>query len=273
MVHRYRGVCLWVAGLLLGASPAAAQVVRGAVVDSGSERPVPGVRVSVLDARGVTVGDTVTGTTGAFVFTLPMAGAYRLRARRIGYAARMTEPLVVTAEFDSYVRLWLAPSAVALDTLTVVAESVVAENQVPFLVQVGFYDRQRQHIGQFLTHDDIERKHAVVASDLLRTMSGVTVMCSSYASSMTCDLETPGSSSMFIGENKHCHVALVLDGVVVRAGGSADTQGGIPRVSLDDVFYPFNLEAVEVYTSSVGLPAQYGGYMSPCGAILAWSRR
>ena len=37
--------------------------------------------------------------------------------------------------------------------------------------------------------------------------------------------------------------------------------------------WKFNLEAIEVYPSPAGLPVQYSGYLSPCGAILLWSRR
>jgi hypothetical protein len=35
---------------------------------------------------------------------------------------------------------------------------------------------------------------------------------------------------------------------------------------------PFDVEGVEIYTSPAGLPVQYSGYLSPCGAILIWTR-
>ena len=69
---------------------------------------------------------------------------------------------------------------------------------------------------------------------------------------------------MFIG--KGCAPTVVLDGVVVTAGGSGGT-GDL------DSFNPFNLEAIEIYPSPAGVPVQYSGYMSPCGAVLLWSRR
>jgi hypothetical protein len=59
----------------------------------------------------------------------------------------------------------------------------------------------------------------------------------------------------------------VLDGVVLRVGGTGGSG------SLDGLLNPFDIEAIEVYPSPAGVPVQYSGYMSPCGAIIAWSRR
>ena len=66
-----------------------------------------------------------------------------------------------------------------------------------------------------------------------------------------------------------CRPTVVLDGVVLRVGGAGNARD----LLLDDLLNPFNLEAVEVYPSAAGVPVQYQGYMSPCGAILAWSQR
>ncbi len=77
----------------------------------------------------------------------------------------------------------------------------------------------------------------------------------------------PASTMMFTRGS--CHPSVVLDGVVLRAGGIG--KPGDP--TLDRLLNPFNIEAVEVYPSPAGVPVQYQGYVSPCGAILAWSRR
>ena len=57
-----------------------------------------------------------------------------------------------------------------------------------------------------------------------------------------------------------CTPTVVLDGAVVGRGDV-------------DVVAPHSLEAIEVYPSAAGVPVQYSGYLSPCGAILLWSRR
>ncbi len=251
---------------LVAPLPAQAQVLRGTVVDSTSGRPLAGAHVRALNARSVTVGDTVTGPKGDFTFTLPIVGDYRLQAVRIGYVTAMTQPMSVSSTRDLYVQLRLGANPVPLDTITVVPEAVVPESEIPWLAQAGFYDRRREGFGRFLTRADIEHRHPLVMTDVFRGLPGVEVLCGNRTSQQ-CDIEMPGASTMFI--RGPCHPTIVLDGVVVRAGGIGTAGDAKP----DQVLNPFNIEALEVYTSSAGLPVQYQGYLSPCGAILAWSRR
>lgn len=267
--HRYALVF----GIICGAvfrlavpPPAQAQVLRGTVVDSISGRPLAGAHVRALNARSVTVGDTVTGPKGDFTFTLPIVGDYRLQAVRIGYVTAVTQPMPVGSTRELYVQLRLAANPVPLDTITVVPATVVPESEIPWLARAGFYDRRREGFGRFLTRADIEGRHPLVVTDVLRGLPGVEVLCANRTSQQ-CDIEMPGASTMFF--RGPCHPTIVLDGVVVRAGGIGTAGDAKP----DQVLNPFNIEALEVYTSSAGLPVQYQGYLSPCGAILAWSRR
>jgi Carboxypeptidase regulatory-like domain len=248
---------LLLAVILFTGRPASAQVLRGTVLDSASNQPVAGAHVSALNPRGTAVANAVTRGDGRFTFLLPVVGDYRVRVIRIAYRSTLTEPVSVTSAFVADIELRLCPSPLPLDTLTVVAKRVPVERELPYLVGDGFYDRQHKGFGYFLTRTDIEKHSPVVVTDVLRGLAGVTVMGG--------DVETPGASTMFFG--KPCHVTVVLDGEVLRVGGS----GG--RGSLDKLLNPFNLEAIEVYPSPAGVPVQYSGYMSPCGAIIAWSRR
>jgi hypothetical protein len=218
--------------------------------------------VSVLNAQGTTVGGAVTGSDGRFTFHLAVIGDYRLRVIRIGYRSTITEPFGLTRAFVADVELKLVPSALPLDTLTVVARRVAVEKELPYLVDAGFYDRQRKGFGYFLTRADIEKHSPMVITDVLRALAGVTVLCAHRGK---CDIETPGASTMFL--RGPCRVTVVLDGVVLRVGGTGGSG------SLDGLLNPFDIEAIEVYPSPAGVPVQYSGYMSPCGAIIAWSRR
>ena len=213
--------------------------------------------------RGVTVGDTVTGAAGSFLFHVPTIGSYRVRAIRIGYAGRITEPIAVEPKVESSIRLGLRPAALPLDTLTVVAESVTTEQWVPWLADQGFYQRKREGLGSFLTREQIENKDPLTVADLLKGMPGELVRCGAPRS---WGMSMRAATSMFLG--RKCQPTVVLDGAVVSVGGSARTSSG--NVDLID---PHNLEAIEVYPGPAGVPVQYSGYMSPCGAILLWSRR
>jgi len=239
------------------AFPGKAQVLHGTVVDTTSEQRLAGAYVLVFNAAGTKVGDTVASADGRFTFHLPTAANNTLRASAFGYAT-VREPVAVSSAFELTVLVQTAPNPVRLDPYT-----VVGEKQVPFLAEVGFYHRQRMGFGHFVTRADIDRRGSLVMSDLLRGLLGVRVTCSPPP----CDVEMRAARTTFT--RGPCRPTVVLDGVVVLVGGIRAPRA----LKVDEILNPFNIEAVEVYPSAAGVPVQYGGYMSPCGAIVAWSRR
>ncbi|MFI2207024.1 carboxypeptidase regulatory-like domain-containing protein [Streptomyces sp. NPDC020192] len=56
----------------------AAFVLRGAVLIGGTDQPIPGARVSLIDAAGCTVAGTITGETGEYLLTDLDEGEYTL---------------------------------------------------------------------------------------------------------------------------------------------------------------------------------------------------
>jgi hypothetical protein len=180
-----------------------------------------------------------------------------VRVLTIGYASAMTEPISVFVGIESIVRLPLLPTVVRLDTLTVLAESVAVEWRVRWLADQGLYWRRREGFGCFLTRVDIDRHGPFLMTDLLIGIPGVWVREGGVT--------MPAATTMFFG--RKCQPSIVLDGRVLSVGGT----GGSGAV--DSLLNPFNIEAVEIYTSAAGVPVEWGGYLSPCGAIVAWSRR
>jgi carboxypeptidase family protein/TonB-dependent receptor-like protein len=233
-----------VATLLLAGSPAPAQLLRGTVVDSTSGQFVAGAIVTVLDTTGTEVNRAVTGADSQVTFHLARAGDYRVRVMRIGYLRSMTELIGVSAAFESIVRLTLLPTGLLLDTLTVLAESVAVEQRIPWLADVGFYERRRTGFGYFLGREDIDELGPVVMSDLFVGIPGLRVKC--LASLMFgCSITMPAATTMFL--RGKCQPSIVLDGMVVSVGGT----GGSGYV---DQLNPFDIEAVEIYTSAAGVP-------------------
>jgi hypothetical protein len=211
-----------------------------------------GVRVVAFSAAGARIGGAVTNNDGEFVFQLPAAGDYRLQATRLGYATTITELITVDSAAQADVVLPMVRRPVALDTITVAGQPLApAQKQLPYLVDAGFYRRQRWGFGYFLTRADIDRRDPLIMADLLKGIPGIRVRCTSAT---ICSVTMPGANAMFIG--KACFPSVVLDGV--------------PGFSLADL-NPFNLEAVEIYPHSGGVPVQWR--TSPCGAVVAWSRR
>jgi hypothetical protein len=239
-----------------------AQQLAGVVLDSASSKPIVGARLVLLDSAGTALKATITGTDGKFRFSLPRIGEYRVLVGRIGYPTFTTKRFVVDSAFTAQLSLMLPSTPLTLDTITVVANGV--EKRLQYLADAGFYRRRQIGFGHFLTRADIDKRDPLIMSDLLHDMSGVRVTCIGPRS---CDVTMRAATTMFF--RGKCQPSVVLDGVLLRAGG----VGSRGDLSLDDLFNPFNVEALEVYPGPEGVPVQYSGYLSPCGAIIIWSRR
>lgn len=252
-----RTVLALLAALVLTAPPLQAQQLAGVVLDSISQQPVVGARLVLLDSTGAALAVKVTSTDGAFSFKLPRMGEYRLLVSRIGYPSIATKRFVVDSAFTARVSLTLPSTPLTLDTVKVVASGT--EQRLQYLADAGFYRRRQIGFGHFLTRAEIEKRDPLFMSDLLHDMPGVRVTC--------CDITMRAANTMFM--RGKCQPSVVLDGVVLRAGG----VGSPGDLSLNDLINPFNVEALEVYPGPEGVPVQYAGYLSPCGAIIVWSRR
>ena len=249
--------------LLLVARLATAQVLVGTVQDSASGNPIAGARILLLDSSGTAMTALVTHDDGQFTFLIPHLGQYRLLIARIGYPITTSIPFSFPSAFTAHVSLSVPSKPIVLDTVTVITSE--AARTIRFLMDAGFYRRRNEGFGHFLTRDEIDKRDPQVLTDLLRNMSGVRVSC--RPGFLLCDAETRAASSMFFRGN--CRPSVVLDGVLLRAGG----VGNKGDMTLDQLIGPFNVEALEVYPGPEGVPVQYSGYLSPCGAILIWSRR
>jgi len=252
-------VCVLTLGLLAPATQA--QVLAGTVLDSVSGRPFAGARILLLDSAGTAMKALVTTADGQFTFSIPRLGEYRLPISRIGYPISLSKPFLFSSMFLARVSLSLPSNPITLDTVTVVAREI--ERRLTYLVDAGFYRRRQAGFGHFLTRDEIDKRDPLILSDLLKGMSGVRVTC---VGARRCAVTMRAANTMFF--RGKCNPSVVLDGALLQPGGTG--SGGL---GLDDLVNPFDIEALEVYPGPEGVPVQYSGYLSPCGAILVWSRR
>ena len=117
---RRAGVAIGMAAGLLALSPssAAAQLVRGIVVDSVSRAPLPGVTVSLrLLVPDTTVATASSDVTGAFSVAAPRPGTYFVTARKVGYATASVLPTRLDAGSVRVLELRMVSLAVAMDTV------------------------------------------------------------------------------------------------------------------------------------------------------------
>ena len=109
----------WIAlGLLLGARPAGAQIVRG-WVEQADGVPIFGAFIMLEDSSGVVSSRVLSTESGSFRITAPAPGAYRLRADRIGYSAAVSPWLRLDEGEDLSYRFVIEPSPVRLREIRV----------------------------------------------------------------------------------------------------------------------------------------------------------
>ncbi len=107
--------------LLLGATSAAAQTIRGTVIDSLTGLPVRDALVTLVGDDGVTHARSLSLDSGAFAVIAPSPGRYTIRTKRIGYRAVRSAPFDI-AEGEVRRHDVLAPTTrVQLPSVTVVA--------------------------------------------------------------------------------------------------------------------------------------------------------
>jgi hypothetical protein len=137
-------------------------VVSGRVVDAHGI-PVAGVDV-VYDSST----RTLTTDSGAFTLRGLASGSRALQFRKVGFQA-IDVPVDLSTAKPASMSITLNPAPPVLATVDVTASRQKA------LDRVGFTGRVRSTAGIFLTASDIDKRSAVVFSDLARTVSGLKV--------------------------------------------------------------------------------------------------
>lgn len=107
--------------LSLAARSAAAQAIRGVVLDSASRAPVPGVVVTLLDSSAGVLGRIITNGRGQF--NVPSAASIqRLRLQRIGFR-KIERPIQVAASGFTDVEIRMASLPTMLEPVLVSSNS------------------------------------------------------------------------------------------------------------------------------------------------------
>jgi len=199
------------------AAPAAAQLVSGKVMEEGTDRPVAGASIELMDTTGLHRGTAVADTGGEFRIMVPQPGMYRLRVTHIAY--RTTETVSIIADLGTRVEveLLLSPTAVALEPLRVVGRSAFNAGWLQ-----EYYDRasstRRSGIGRVFFRDEIERARAPAVSTFL----------------------------FYLMPRGGCRPSLFLDGLPVE-----------DERQLNSMLRPEMLEGVELYNNQAFLPNRY----------------
>lgn len=231
--------------LVLLALPRAgdAQVISGTLVETESLTPLHGGVVALLDQDSATVAESRTDSVGAFFFTIPRGGSYRLTAAQTGYRTAASPLLTIGSRDTLEVEFSLARDVVMLDPLVVKARS----RRITSAAR-RFYDRAEIRAGgTYITREEIEKAHPLRTTELFRSIPGVQT--------------TPMMGGNHVTVRGGCRPTVFIDGV--RVNGYR---------SIDDLVEPMDLEGVEVYRAAHGAPVEYGGMQAGCAVVLLWTR-
>jgi hypothetical protein len=214
--------------------------VTGVISDPARE-PVPDAEVTVIDSISGS-RHAVTNWRGRFDLGRFLAGPLSFRVRRVGYEERIIKVEVGAGGQPTSVEIVLLPVVVELDSVSVSANPQGRLRE--------FYQRRQQRamFAHFLDSEDIRRRRPTDASDLFRSVPGISIKNNPAA----------GGNAIRI---RNCQPMVWLDGQ--RA----------PGAELDEVIRPEEIAAIEFYPSSAGTPAQYLERENRlCGLILVWTK-
>jgi hypothetical protein len=245
---------------LLSPAGAAAQTIRGVILEEGATTPIA---MATVEVRGAdTTYTAVTNEVGWFQLHLREPGRYLLRPAHMSYAAAGEDTVTLARHEIVTVMVRMGRAAIPLEPLVVATRT--------FHPLKGFYDRMEQNRrGYFVRRDFIQRRLALRPSQLVDMTPGIRVIgpSSMLGSNFT-------STITMWGVGGRCAANVFLDGMPVPPG----------ITSIDELTSPDQLEGVEIYDSFAAAPEIFysmfqlhgldsDGYMRQCGVVAYWSRR
>jgi hypothetical protein len=236
-------------------------VVQVRVIDA-SNTPVADAELGLRRIAGETEMRSVTARDGVAFFRAVAPGRYVLRTEALGFTTR--EDTISIGSGTLQLELLLAIAPVPLPGVE--AEGRVRPREDGMS---GFWLRRSQGIGTFLTREEIERLRPLKTADIFRRVPETRIELMNYA-----PVAVFGRTRDIQG--RPCVPAMFVDGA--------------PYVMSDrglDDFNPDDIEALEMYSGSARIPAQFNAtgraqprgrddqiFGSPrCGAIIIWTRR
>jgi hypothetical protein len=218
------------------------RALAGLVRDSAGHG-IPGAEVR---SRGNVVV-AITNDSGRFHVAQMPIGARGVFVRRLGFAPqRAPIQTSATGTVDSVDVVLVA----VVHTLAAV-EAQDPHDSLSRKVLAEFWERRSRGFGKFVTRDEIEKKGASRFVDVVRSVSGLSIM--SYRGRQ--EIRFRGAA---IG-SRNCPPQYWIDGVPLESGSAEEIS-------------PENVEAIELYASPATTPPQFSTRSPTCGTVVVWSR-
>jgi hypothetical protein len=240
-----------IAALALASTSASAQqrTLRGIVTDSAGY-PLPNVEVRIMDLSRI----ARTDVKGRFTMDRITDRIVDLTLRRLGYGVRMVRVSMINGEGDS-LRVVMQAEPLRLNTVEIEAK----EDQHPFFAE--YTRRKERGIGQFITHQDIEKLNTFYPSDAFRRLPGVRFVSigSGYGVRFMSSIGMRGGGSR--SGSQDCVPTMWVDGTPA------------PGLEVDEIRAQ-DIHGIEVYRGAATVPVQFAkAGLTQCGVIVVWTKR
>jgi hypothetical protein len=162
------------------------------------------------------------------------------------------------------------PAAIAITMVpaaTTLADVKVRAERKPQWLE-DFEARRQSGLGSFVTRTEIEKRNPSQAYQMLFGVPGIQIN--------TFDGRPRSLYPGTLGENGPCEVRYFVDGIPFADPPAPPPPPGTPPKRPPGplvLIPPTEIEAMEIYPRSVGVPPQFGGTQGACGTILIWTRR
>jgi hypothetical protein len=233
-----------IGSLVSVASLLSAQARTGAisgVVRDSLGAPIPFVEITAIKAAKVVRSDSI----GRFVIAELPAANTDISFRRLAFIPAI---LMIAVPPDDTTEVVVTLGVVARELKGV----VVQEHPAQLRQLVAFESRRIQGVGKFITRAQIEKRNPMRLSDMLRSIPGT----------MLISADNGRTGVRFTrGAGNKCPPQYIVDGMEAFS------------FSIDDI-QPSEVEGVELYAGSAGVPPEYNKLFgtSICGTIIIWSR-
>ena len=240
-----------VLALVIAAAPgvAGSQSAKSAGVLFGVVRDSAGAKLARVDVLVLEANQrALSNDSGVYRITGLPPGALHVRFRRIGFAAETTMVSMAAGETKELLfALTHVGGAAELDAMLVTDR--MRGKMGPF------YTRRARGLGAFITRSELEARHPLSLSELLRYVPGVGVQQKMAGEPQPVRMQRSVNNTI----QGDCVVRLYVDGQRYDRG------------NVDD-FHPTIVEGIEVYRSAAEIPAEFRTGDAACGVISIWTR-
>lgn len=232
-------------------------VITGTVRADSSGQPLVSAEVLLQSGNR----KAVTDPSGRFVFDGIQPGSYTALFRLVGY-----RPILQSIRVTGRDTVWVNPLLVAGAVELPPIEVNVEENRPHGSGLEAFEERRKMGFGKFIDSDMLREMDNRRVGDVLARYTNVKLI-------RTADRVYAHSSRQVGPNGGNCWMQVVVDGMVVYKPEYQFPPRALPPPDFSREYVVSEIEAMEVYASAAGTPAEFNSASAACGTIVIWTRR